>query len=66
MIYQGFFILLYIKVEGNKTALKEMQKNQFRCIPENGKKSADKNENGERKEMLYQWQSLFVWVWAFW
>lgn len=42
MAYHGFFIWLYIKVEGNKTALKNMLKSHVSCIPENEIKSADR------------------------
>lgn len=44
MAYQGFFVLLYIKLEGNKTVLKDTLKNHSRCFPESEEKNADRTE----------------------
>lgn len=39
MAYQGFFIWLCIKVEGDETALKDMLKSHVNGIPENERKT---------------------------
>lgn len=49
MIYQGFFILLYIKVEGNKTALKDMQKITLGAFQRMEKRVLTKMKMGREK-----------------
>lgn len=43
MGYNGFFLSLYIKLEGNKTAVKDAWK-ITRCNPKSGEKNADRLE----------------------
>lgn len=49
MAYQGFFIWLYIKVEGNKSTLKDMLKSHVSCIPEKERKSGDRMQMDREK-----------------